>query len=68
MLVFFLFHSVLNPYKSQEMCEIYSWLFVTSKNDWNFHDSLLANDDILFFDEDFSNVTFYAIEMEVLGA
>ena len=29
---------------------------------------MLANDDILFFDEDFSNVTFYAIEMEVLGA
>ena len=29
---------------------------------------MLASDDILFSDEDFSNVTFYANEMEILGA
>ena len=32
-----------------------------------FHDALNANDDILFFDEDFSEVTFCVNEMSILG-
>ena len=32
-----------------------------------FHDALLANGDILFFDEDFSKVTFFANEIGILG-
>ena len=31
------------------------------------HDSLLANDDIHFFDEDFSKVTLYATQIGILG-
>ena len=54
-----------NRYKSQTMCNevvddclgalkfIPDW-FVTSKVLEKFHSALLANDDILFFDEDFS--------------
>ena len=34
--------------------------FVTNKIPEKFHDYLLAKDDILLFDEDFSKVTFYA--------
>ena len=41
--------------------------FVTSKMLEKFHDALLANDDILFFDAEFSKVTFFAIEMGILG-
>ena len=32
-----------------------------------FHDALLANGDILFFDEDVSKVTFFAKEKSILG-
>ena len=31
-----------------------------------FHDALNANDDILFFDEDFSKVTFFTNQMGIL--
>ena len=40
--------------------------FVTSKILEKFHDALLAND-ILFFDENLSKVTFFADEMGILG-
>ena len=43
------------------------WFF-TSKILETFHDALFANDDILFFDEDFSKVTFFANEMGIIGA
>ena len=33
----------------------------------HFHNALLANDDILFYDEDFSKVTFFANKMGILG-
>ena len=33
----------------------------------NLHETLFTNDDILFFDEDFSNVTFFANEMGILS-
>ena len=33
----------------------------------NFHNALLANDDILFYDEDFSKVIFFANKMSILG-
>ena len=36
--------------------------FVTRKMLEMFHDSLLANDDILFFDENFSKVTFMLVK------
>ena len=32
-----------------------------------FHDTLFVNDDILFFDEDFCKVTFFANEMGILS-
>ena len=41
--------------------------FVTIKMFEKYHDALLANDDILFFEEDFSKVTFFANEMGILG-
>ena len=41
--------------------------FVTSEMLEKFHNALLANADILFFDEDFSKVTFFTNEMDVLG-
>ena len=41
--------------------------FVTNKILEKFHDALLTNDDILFFDEDFSKDTFYANNMGILG-
>ena len=41
--------------------------FVTSKMLENFCDALLINDDILFFDEDFSKVIFLANEMGIVG-
>ena len=40
---------------------------VTSKMFEHFHNALLANDDILFYDEDFSKVTFFANKMGILG-
>ena len=39
-------------------------LFVASKMLEKFHDALLTNIDILFFDEDFSKVTFFANEID----
>ena len=42
--------------------------FVTSKTLEKFHDALLANDDILFFDSDFSKVTFFTNEKGILRA
>ena len=68
-----------NRYKTQTMCDeavddclaplklIPDW-FVTSKTLEKFHDALLANDDILFFDSDFSKVTFFTNEKGILGA
>ena len=41
--------------------------FVTNKILEKFHDALLTNDDILFFDEDFSKDIFYANNMGILG-
>ena len=41
--------------------------FVTIKMFEKYHDALLANDNILFFEEDFSKVTFFANEMGILG-
>ena len=37
--------------------------FVTSKMLEKFHDAFNSNDNILFFDEDFSKVTFFADQM-----
>ena len=42
--------------------------FVTSKMIEKFHIVLLANDDILFFNKDFNNVTFFANQMGILAA
>ena len=41
--------------------------FVTRKILENFPDALNANNDIFFFDEDFSKVTFLATQMGILG-
>ena len=40
---------------------------VTSQTLENFHDAVLANDDILFFDEDFNKVSFFANQMVILA-
>ena len=75
---FFVFESVPNQYKTQEICDeavddylvalkIISDWFVTSKMLENFCDALLINDNILFFDEDFSKVKFLANKMGILG-
>ena len=42
--------------------------FVRSKMLEKFHDALLANDDVLFFNEDFCKVTLFGNEMGILGA
>ena len=63
-------------YKTQNMCDeavdgclaalkFIVDLFVTNKILEKFYDDLLTNDDILFFDEDFSKVTFFANEMGI---
>ena len=64
-------------YKTLKMCNkavddclgvlksIPNWL-VTSKVLEKFHYALLANDGILFFDEDFSKATFFANEIGIL--
>ena len=41
--------------------------FVTYKMVQKFHDALLANDDIFFFDKNFSKVTFFANEIDVFS-
>ena len=41
--------------------------FVTSKMLEKYHDALLPNDDIFFFDKDFRKVTFLDNEMGILG-
>ena len=41
--------------------------FVTNKMPERVHDTLLANDDILFFDEDFSNITFFGDEIGIFS-
>ena len=64
-------------YKTQKMCDeaaddylgalnFFTDRFVTSKMLEKFHDTLLANDDILFFNEDFNTVTFFVNEMDIL--
>ena len=70
-LVFFLFDFVPVWSKTKKVCDntvdnflaalkiVPDW-FVTNKIPEKFHDYLLAKDDILLFDEDFSKVTFYA--------
>ena len=67
-----------NRYKTQKMSNeavddclgalkfIPDWS-VTSKMLENLHNALLTNDDILFYDEDFSKVTFFANKMGILG-
>ena len=67
-----------NRYKTLKTCDeavddclaalkfIPDW-FVTSKILEMFHDPLLANDDILFFNEDFSKVNFFVNEMGILS-
>ena len=67
-----------DSYKTHRMCDeakddclaplkfIPVW-FVTSKMLEKFHDALNANDDTLFFDEDFSKVTFFANQVGILG-
>ena len=61
---FFLFGSAPDWYKTQKMCdEAVDDSKITNKILEKFHDSLLANDDIFFFDE----VIFYANEMGILG-
>ena len=74
----FLFDYVTDRCKTQKICDesvddclaalkfILDW-FVPRKRLKKLHDSLLANDNILFFDEDFSKVTFYANEMGIFG-
>ena len=64
-------------YKTPDMCNedvddfmaalkfVSDW-FVASKMLEKFHDALLARDDILFFDEDFSKVPFFANKMSIL--
>ena len=42
------------------------WL-VTSKMLETFHDAWLANDSIIFFHEDFSEIIFFANEMGIFG-
>ena len=65
-------------YKTQKVCdETFNYfltafksfpdLFVTSKMIGKCHDALLANNCILFFDEDFSKVTFFTNNMGILG-
>ena len=58
---FFPSDSVPERYKAQKLCDEFvpDW-FIRSKMLERFYDSLLANDDILSFDEEFSKVTFYA--------
>ena len=46
---------------------ILDWIFA-SKMFEKFHDDLFTNDDLLFFYEEFSKVTFFANEMDILGA
>ena len=59
---FFLFGSAPDWYKTQKMCdEAVDDSKITNKILEKFHDSLLANDDIFFFDE----VIFYANEMGI---
>ena len=41
--------------------------FVTSKMFEKFHSALLANDDIIFFNEDFNKVTFSAKQIHILA-
>ena len=65
-------------YKTQKTCNeavdnclealkfIPDW-FVASKILEKFHDALLSNDNILFYGEDFSEVTFFANEIGILG-
>ena len=67
----------LDRRKTREMCDEavddclealkFSDWFVTSKVLEKFYDALLANDDILFFSEDFSKVTCFTNEVGILG-
>ena len=41
--------------------------FVPSKMLEKFHDALPANDDILFFNEDFNKITIFANQMDILA-
>ena len=68
----------LDRYKTQKMCDeaiddclaalkfILDW-FVTSKILEELRDVLLTNDDLLFFDKDFSKVTFFAKKIGTLN-
>ena len=67
----------LDRYKTQKMCDeavddclgalkfIPHW-FVTSEMLEKFHDALLADNEIFFFDEEFSKLTFFVNEMGIL--
>ena len=66
----------LDRYKAQEMCDkavddflpalkfVPNW-FVISKMVKKLDHVLFANDDILFFDEDSGNITFYSDEIDI---
>ena len=72
----FMIKYCLDRYKAQEMCDkavddflpalkfVPNW-FVISKMVKKLDHVLFANDDILFFDEDSGNVTFYSDEIDI---
>ena len=66
LLMFFLFFILALDNCLTALKFIPDW-FVASKMLEKFHDSLHANDNVLFFDEDLSKVTFYANKMGILG-
>ena len=73
LIILFMIINYPDRYKTQRMCDetaddclaalkfIPDW-FVTRKMLKMVQDALNSNDDILFFDEDFSKVTFFAIK------
>ena len=73
----FMLKYCLNRYNTQNMCDeavndcllaikfVLDW-FITEKMIRNLHEASFTNDDILVFDKDFGNVTFFANEMDIL--
>ena len=78
LIFFFLFDYIPDWSETQKMCDeavvnslaalklVPDW-FITSQILEKFSDSLLANDDVLIFDEYFGKVTFYANQIGILG-
>ena len=68
-----------DTYKAQRMCDevvddclealefVFDW-FVTDKMLEKLNNALRANDDILFYNEDFNKVTFIACQIHILAA